>query len=30
MSAQKFLLLRADIDRALEQIAAVVMEGGRP
>ena len=28
MSAQKFLLLRADIDRALEQIAAVVMEGG--
>lgn len=27
MSAQKFLLLRADIDRALEQIAAVVAEG---
>lgn len=27
MSAQKFLLLRADIDRALEQIAALVAEG---
>ena len=27
MSAQKFLLLRADIDRALEQLAAVVAEG---
>ena len=28
MSAQKFLLLRADIDRTLAQIAAVVAEGG--
>lgn len=27
MSAQKFLLLRTDIDRALEQLAAVVAEG---
>ena len=27
MSAQKFLLLRADIDRTLTQIAAVVAEG---